>query len=178
MLKLLAGRQDHQSFHRLPELIELANSQALQQEQRREAKQHFCNVAKAKIKALQRLSAFAKSRGRCSPQEQSPLIKDLLCLSGGFNGNRLGNVGGWPQHVWDIARKWPDYFKHDHLWSLVDAINLFASPENAWTSHVLCLSNLTCAKLAYKAFKSHLALRVPLAAILRCRGECAGQAFS
>ena len=143
MLRKLAGGLGQDESFQLPKLMEMSRCQVLAQAKQREAKQRFSTLAKAKIGALQQLAAFAQGQPQDEPTfgVRDVLIRDLLSLCRSFGG-RAQNLGGWPQEVWQTARKWPSYYKHDLFWGLIDAIELFKAPAHSWTAHTLCLSHL------------------------------------
>eukprot|EP00438_Fugacium_kawagutii_P028917 Skav206178 [mRNA] locus=scaffold3070:52245:67250:- [translate_table: standard] len=99
------------------------------------------------MSALQQLALWWQRnlRPQGSPSS-NPFVTELLGVCQKFHRGRSLNPGAWPDDVWSMAQKWPEYFKHDLFWSLMDAIELFNSSEDEWTAHVLCLSGLERAR--------------------------------
>ncbi|CAK9033177.1 unnamed protein product [Durusdinium trenchii] len=137
---------DLRSFQTLPQLLEVSRSSVLPQRQRREAEERFRTLVSGKTHALQQLGQWIQ---RNVPSQymvkRSAFVQDLLVLCTRFLG--MARNPGWPEEVWNVAKKWPDFYKQELFWRLVDTIELFNASEDEWTEHVLCLSRLKRAQL-------------------------------
>jgi len=139
------------TLYTLPFLVECSRSPRLPANQQQDVETKLQTRAGWKIDALQQLALWCQRNLRASQGLPSaagnPFVKDLLGVCQKFQrGISSLNQGGWPDDVWRMAQKWPDYYKHDLFWKLMDAIELFASSQDEWTAHVLCLSGLERAR--------------------------------
>ena len=136
------------TFHTLPVLVECSRSTRLPSSQKKEVETKLQTRAESKIGALQQLALWWQKhlKSQSSRPVGNPFVTELLGVCQKFHQGVPANPGGWPDDIWNMARKWPDYYKHDLFWSLMDAIELFASSEDEWTAHVLCLSALERAR--------------------------------
>eukprot|EP00435_Cladocopium_sp_Y103_P055405 s163_g18.t1 len=139
------------TFYTLPSLVELFKDTRLPANQQQDVATKLQTRAEWKTAALQQLTLWWQKNlraGQTLPRAQgNPFVTDLLGVCRKFQqGISSLNQGGWPDDVWRMAQKWPDYYKHDLFWKLMDAIELFASSEDEWTAHVLCLSGLERAR--------------------------------
>ena len=136
-----------ETFQTLPSLLECSRSHRLPEVRQKEMLMKFQELAAAKVDALQQLAQWwQKNLKKHVVCHGNPFVMDLLGLCQKFLSlgvmRPLRSNETWPQEIWNLAQKWPEYFKHDLFWSLIDAIELFHSTEDAWTAHVLCLSRL------------------------------------
>ena len=124
---------------RSPKTLGLNSGRHLSQSELEQLRERLQERAKRKVGSLWRLFQWLSQHAE--PPQAVPAVfqRELVQLC-----SKLQQRGrsDWPQKIWDIAKKWPDYHKYELFWSLFDANELYKGSEEEWTSHVLCLSQL------------------------------------